>query len=128
MNPSRARVHVERCAAAVSEAEIMARTEAAIAAVDGLEGMFAGKRKLLVKTNAGIDRIVLTGGRQTELTEPAVLEAVIRAIRAVSDAEILVGDAPTNGESDLVYQHLGLPERLGGIPGVRILDFGERPF
>jgi uncharacterized protein (DUF362 family) len=125
---ARPRVHIERCPAAVSESEIIARTEAAIAALGGLERHFAGKRKLLIKTNAGTDRIVLTQGRQTELTEPAVVEAVVRAIRAVSDAEIWIGDAATNGDGASIYQRLGYPERLARYPGVRLVDFSQGPF
>jgi uncharacterized protein (DUF362 family) len=121
-------VHIERCPAAATEAEVMARTEAAIGRLGGLERLFAGKRKVLVKPNAGTDRIVLTRGRQTELTEPAVVEAVVRAVRAACDAEILVGDAPTRGEGHALYEQLGYPERMARIPGVRMVDFGEGPY
>jgi uncharacterized protein (DUF362 family) len=83
---------------------------------------------VLIKANAGTDRIVLTQGRQTELTEPAVVEAVVRAIRAVSDAEILIGDAATEGNGQEIYRRLGYPERMAKYGGVRMVDFREGPF
>jgi hypothetical protein len=68
MNSTHPRVHIEHCPAAASVSEVIARTEAALVAIGGLERMFAGKRKILLKPNAGTDRVVLTEGRQTELT------------------------------------------------------------
>src|SRR5262245_65842702 len=95
-----ARVSLLRCPASSSEAEITARTEEAIQQVGGLAGRLAGKRKILVKPNIGIDRVRLTKGRQTELTEPAVTEGVIRALRQGTDAEIIIGDAPTDDTAE----------------------------
>src|SRR3989442_6797001 len=101
------RVALIRCPAAASDAEIVARTEEAIAMVGGLRGRFAGKRKILIKPNIGIDRVRLTNGRQTELTEPAVVEGTIRALREVTDAEIIIGDAPTDDSAAALYEKLG---------------------
>ncbi len=89
---------------------------------------FAGKRKIVLKPNIGIDRVRLTGGRQTELTEPAVTEGVIRALRRVTDAEIVIGDAPTDDTADLLYAKLGYVEMCSRYPGVRMVDFGQGPF
>ncbi len=125
---SRPRVVLTRCPAATTDAEITRRTEAAIHDLGGLASRLAGKRKLVLKPNIGIDRVRLTDGRQTELTEPAVVEGVIRAVRAVSDAEILIGDAPTDDSAALLYPRLGYHEMAARYPRVRMVDFGEPPF
>jgi uncharacterized protein (DUF362 family) len=96
--------------------------------VGDLRERFAGKRKILLKPNIGIDRVRLTNGRQTELTEPAVTEGVIRALREVTDAEILVGDAPTDDSAAALYEKLGYPAMAARYPGVRMVDFGRGPF
>lgn len=125
---SKPRVALLRCAAESSEAQITARTEEAIAMVGGLRERFAGARKIVLKPNIGIDRVRLTRGRQTELTEPAVTEGVIRALRSVTDAEILIGDAPTDDTAEDLYAKLGYPEMCARYPGVRMVDFGQGPF
>ena len=122
------RVSILRCPAATPDAEIVRRTEEAVATVGGLDAAFRGKRKILIKANIGIDRVVLTAGRQTELTEPAVVEGVVRALRAVTDAEILIGDAPTDDTAPALYEKLGYPQRLAQYPNVRMVDFGQPPF
>src|SRR5947207_11268298 len=94
----------------------------------GLRERFAGKKKIVIKPNIGIDRVRVTGGRQTELTEPAVVEAVIRALRAVTEAAILIGDAPTDDTALALYEKLGYPAMAARYPGVRMVDFGEGPF
>ena len=125
---SRPRVSLLRCPASASEAEITARTEEAIAHVGGLRERLAGMRRLVLKPNIGIDRVRLTQGRQTELTEPAVTEGTIRAIRAVSDAEILIGDAPTDDTAQELYEKLGYFALCRRYPNVRMVDFGRGPF
>src|SRR5690349_15767790 len=125
---SKPRVALLRCPARTPDAEIMARTEAAIARVGGLRERFAGKRKIVLKPNIGIDRVRVTGGRQTELTEPAVVEAVVRALRQVTDAEILIGDAPTDDTAPALYEKLGYPAMAARYPDVRMVDFGVGPF
>lgn len=124
----RPRVSLLRCAASAPDAEIVARTEEAISQVGGLRERLAGKKRLVLKPNIGIDRVRLTSGRQTELTEPAVTEGTIRAIRAVSDAEILIGDAPTDDSAVELYAKLGYPEMCRRYEGVRMVDFGAGPF
>lgn len=124
----RPRVALLRCPAASSEAAITARTEEAIARVGGLRERFAGKRKVLIKPNIGIDRVRLTNGRQTELTEPAVVEGVIRALREVTDAEIIIGDAPTDDTAETLYAKLGYYEMAARYAGVRMVDFGTGAF
>ena len=125
---SRPRVALLRCAASAPEAEITARTEEAIGMVGGLRERFRGKRKILIKPNIGIDRVVLTGGRQTELTEPAVVEGIIRALREVTDAEIIIGDAPTDDSAASLYEKLGYTAMAARYPNVRMVDFGQGPF
>lgn len=125
---SKSRVALLRCPAASPEAEITKRTEEAIERVGGLRERFAGKRKIVLKPNIGIDRVRLTGGRQTELTEPAVVEGTLRALRAVTDAEIIIGDAPTDDSAEALYARLGYPEMVSRYPNVRMVDFGKGPF
>jgi uncharacterized protein (DUF362 family) len=96
--------------------------------VGGLRERFAGKRKILIKPNIGIDRVRLTQGRQTELTEPAVVEGVIRSLREVTDAELIIGDAPTDDSAEALYAKLGYTAMAGRYPNVRMVDFGKGPF
>jgi uncharacterized protein (DUF362 family) len=117
-----------RCSADTATVAITARTEEAIGMVGGLRERFAGKRKIALKPNIGIDRVRLTGGRQTELTEPAVVEGVVRALRAVTDAEIIIGDAPTDDSATELYAKLGYPEMVARYENVRMVDFGAGPF
>jgi len=122
------RVSLLRCPASATDAEIIARTQEAVAAVGGLRERFSSKRKIVLKPNIGIDRVRLTAGRQTELTEPAVVEGVVRALREVTDAEILIGDAPTDDSAAALYEKLGYPALAARYPGVRLVDFGAGPF
>jgi len=127
-NGCRPRVSLLRCAAATGEAGIIDRTEEAVALVGGLAERFRGKRKIALKPNIGIDRVRVTQGRQTELTEPAVVEGVIRALRQVTDAEIIIGDAPTDDSAVSLYEKLGYPAMAARYPNVRMVDFGAGPF
>ncbi len=101
----------------------MRRTQQAIEQLGDYGRGLRNARKIAVKINAGVRRVILTEGKQTELTEPAVVEGVVRAIREVTQAEIVIGDAPTDSNADLLYPELGLPERLAKYPNVRLLDF-----
>jgi uncharacterized protein (DUF362 family) len=124
---SREVVVTRRCEPSSADAAIVRATEELLSGLD-LAPRFRDKRKILVKTNAGIAAFTITEGRQTELTDPAVLEGVIRALRSLTDAEIVVGDAPTTENGREVFDGLGLPERLKPYPNVRIVDFGHGPF
>lgn len=106
----------------------MQAAEQAVASLAGLGDALAGARTIAVKINAGIDRIILTAGRQTELTDPAVTEGVVRALRRLTDAELLIGDAPTDETAPGLYERLGYFERLAPYPRVRMVDFGRPPF
>jgi uncharacterized protein (DUF362 family) len=119
------RVSIVRCASTSTDAEVVRRTHEAIQLLGDYGRGLRGARKVAVKINAGIDRVVLTDGRQTELTDPAVVEGAIRAIRDVTDAEIIIGDAPTDGTGFSLYEKLGYPERLKPYSNVRLMDFSE---
>jgi len=113
-----------RCAPSAPDAEIVRRTEEAIRQLGDYGRGLRDARKIAVKINAGIHRVVRTQeGRQTELTDPAVVEGAVRALRAVTDAELLVGDAPTDGDAAGLYAALGYPERLARYENVRLVDF-----
>src|SRR5262249_32679546 len=122
------RVSLLRCPASAPEAEIVARTEAAIRMVGGLRERFAGKRKIVLKPNIGIDRVRVTRGRQTELTEPAGVGAGGGPLREGTGAELLIGDAPTDDTAPVLYEKLGYPAMAARYPRVRMVDFGEGPF
>src|SRR5689334_2959880 len=98
------RVSLVACNAAATDEEIIVRTQDAIAQLVDYGKTLRNARKIAVKINAGIHRVILTDGRQTELTEPAVVEGAIRAIRDVTDAEIIIGDAPTDGNAEELYR------------------------
>jgi uncharacterized protein (DUF362 family) len=119
----RERVVLARCPATAGDAEVVRQTEEAIARLGDYGRGLRAARTIAVKINAGVHRLVLTEGKQTELTDPAVVEGAIRAIRAVTDAEILIGDAPTDGDAHGLYARLGYPERLCRYANVRLVDF-----
>lgn len=122
------RVAAIRCPATAGDEAIVRAAERAVALVEGLAAALVGARTIAIKINAGIDRVVLTAGRQTELTDPAVTEGVIRALRRVTDATLLVGDAPSDESAPGLYERLGYFERLAAYPGIRMVDFGRPPF
>lgn len=125
--PVSPRVAMLRCPAASGAEEIIRKTVEAIGLASGLAAL-RDARSIVVKPNIGIDRIRLTAGRQTELTEPAVVEGVLRAIRSVTDAPVLVGDAPTDDSAPGLYERLGYFEMAARFRDVRIVDFGQPPF
>src|SRR5438270_13958669 len=106
------RVSIIACPSTTNDEEVIRQTQTAIEQLGDYGRGLRGARKIAVKINAGIPRVVLTDGKQTELTEPAVVEGAIRAIRAVTDAEIVIGDAPTQGDGGTLYPQLGYPDRL----------------
>jgi len=119
------RVSIVKCFSTSSDEEVIRRTIEAIEMLGEYGAGFRHARKIAIKINAGIDRVVLTDGKQTELTEPAVVEGAIQAIRKVTDAEIVIGDAPTDGASLGLYAALGYPERLARYANVRLIDFAD---
>ena len=123
--PRREKVSLVRCAPDAHDAEVVRHTEEAIARLGDFGRGFANARTIAVKINAGVHRLTVTHGKQTELTDPAVVEGTIRALRTVTDATILIGDATTDGDAPGLYAKLGLTERLSGYPNVRLIDFNE---
>ena len=126
--PVREMVSLVACPSTSSDEEVMRRTLDAIEQIGDYGGGLRNARKIAVKINAGVHRLTLTDGKQTELTEPAVVEGAIRAIRAVSDAEIIIGDAATDGNTLGLYDALGLTERLAKYRNVRLVDFNQGEF
>ena len=121
----REKVSLIACPSTSSDEEVVRRTVDAIEKIGNYGGGLRNARKIAVKINAGVHRLTLTDGKQTELTEPAVVEGAIRAIRAVSDAELIVGDATTDGDTFGLYDALGLTERLAKYKNVRLVDFNR---
>jgi uncharacterized protein (DUF362 family) len=121
----RERVSLVRCASTLQDDEIVRTTQAAIQQLGDYGEGLRGARSIAIKINAGIHRVVLTDGRQTELTEPAVVEGAVRALRDVTDAEIVIGDGTTDGDAHGLYAQLGYPERLAKYANVRLVDFNQ---
>ncbi len=117
------RVSLVRCDVAAKDAEVVAQTQLAIQQLGDYGKGLRGARQIAIKINAGVHRVVLTDGRQTELTEPSVVEGAIRAIRDVTDAPIVIGDGTTDGKAMELYAKLGYPERLAAYKDVRLVDF-----
>jgi len=123
--PAQERVSLVKCASTSDDSAVVRRTVEAIDQTGDFAARLSAARKIAVKINAGVHRLILTDGKQTELTEPAVVEGTIEAIRRVTDAEIVIGDATTGGGSLELYQALGLPDRLSKYRNVRLVDFNE---
>lgn len=119
----REQVSLVRCPSTSDDAQVVQRSQCAIEQLKEFDVPLRKARRIAVKINAGVHRVVLTDGKQTELTEPAVVEGAIRAIRGVTDAEILIGDGTTDGNSSELYRKLGYPERLAPYANVRLVDF-----
>jgi uncharacterized protein (DUF362 family) len=121
-------VSIVPCPSTSEDTDVVQQSQQAIQQLNDYGKGLRNAHKIAVKINTGTDRITLTDGKQTELTEPAVVEGAIRAIREVTDAEILIGDAVTGGNTEAVYARLGYPERLRKYAKVRLVDFnaGER--
>lgn len=119
----REKVSLAACPSTAEDEDIVRRTEETIQALGDYGAKLRQAKKIAVKINTGTSRITLTDGRQTELTEPAVVEGTLRAIRAVTDAPIVIGDTPTDGAGFRLYEALGYPERLAKFDDVTLLDF-----
>jgi len=120
----RKQVSIVRCPAEAKDEEVMWAVTQAVELIGGVETAFKDKRKILVKPNIGADHIRFYKGKQVDLTEPAIVEAIVRMIRGSSDAEILIGD----GESLDLYRRLGYDRIAARYPNVRLVDFGRGPY
>jgi len=123
MNNERS-VSIVRCMAEAKDDEVMQAVTSAVDLIGGCDNIFKGKQKILVKPNVGVDHVRLHKGRQIDLTEPIIVESVIRMIRGCSDSEILIGD----GESLELYRKLGYDQIVKKYPNVRLVDFGVEPY
>ena len=121
----RERVSLVSCASTASDAHVVQQAQAAIQQLGDYGKELRNATCIAIKINAGVHRLTLTDGKQTELTEPAVVEGAIRAIREVTDAPIVIGDGTTDGDTFGLYAKLGYPERLAKYGGVRLVDFNQ---
>ena len=109
-------VSIVRCDAASEDRRVMDSVDRALDLLDGTVASFRGLRTVFVKTNIGLKEIKLHAGRQVALTEVCVLTAVVRALRAHTDAQILVGDTTTErGTTQELWAAMGYREALAGL-------------
>jgi uncharacterized protein (DUF362 family) len=118
-------VSIRRCDARATDAEVKAAIFAAAADVGGVERIFAGKRKVMIKPNIGTNDVRLHLGRQVALTDPSVLRATVELIRQHFDGEIVIGEATTGHRMVDVYAAVG--HQLDDL-GVRLVDLKDGPF
>ncbi len=121
---AREKVSLTHCTPETSDADVVRRTEETILQLGELPEKIRSARTIAMKINAGIHRVGTAHDKPTELTDPAVVEGTVRALRAVTDAEIIIGDASTDGDTLGLYDKLGLPKRLAPY-GVRLVDFND---
>jgi uncharacterized protein (DUF362 family) len=125
MEPNK--VAITPCVPTESDAHVMQMVEESVARLGPFPSQLANAKTIAVKINAGVHRTILTDGRQTELSDPAVVEGVVKVLRAQTDAQIVIGDAPTEGNAQALYDALGLPDRLAKYSGVTLTDFNSVP-
>ena len=87
----------------------------------GLEALLPVQGTVLLKPNFLVPRKV----EQAVTTHPRFIAAVARAVRAVHQGRLQIGDGPAMGSSTIVARKLGLPDLLDGLD-VEIVDFDER--
>jgi uncharacterized protein (DUF362 family) len=113
-------VAVKRCPATSTDAEVQHALWAAADLVPGLQEALSGKRKIILKTNLGVDEMRQHAGRQVALTDPGVLAATVAFIRRFHPGELVVGDASTG------YSYVQLHEKIGY--GKALAAYDARPF
>ncbi len=119
------RVSVRRCTADASPTEVQRHLGAMFDDLGGLNALFAGARKIMVKPNIGTDDVRTHLGHQVALTDPRVLRGTVAAIRAVSDADIVIGEATTGSRCHDIYARIG--HELSDL-AVRVVDLKDGPF
>lgn len=128
MAGNKPKVNVARCDARSDDATVAAAVENLLEPLQSTLDSLRGLGTIFVKTNVGLKEIKTLDGRQVALPEVCVVRAVVRAIRAHTDAEILVGDTTTEkGATQEVYAEMGYPEALADIPGTRLIDIEDGP-
>ncbi len=120
-------VGIARCDARASDEEVQERLFAAASHLGDLDRLFAGKRKVFVKSNLGIADVRYHLGRQVALTDRAVVRAAIALIREHFSGELLIGDATTDGPCARVYQMVGLDTALAPFD-VRQIEPNTPPY
>ena len=71
---AREKVSLLECPSTASDADVVRQTQAAIQQLGDYGKGLRNARRIAIKINAGVHRTILTDGKQTELTEPAVVE------------------------------------------------------
>ena len=125
--PERPVVSVVRCDARADAEVVAERLAQAAEHLGDLGRLFAGKRKVFIKSNLGIADVRLHQGRQIALTDKAVVRATVALIRRYFGGELLIGDATTDGPCARVYQMVGLDEALAPYD-VRQIEPNEPPY
>jgi uncharacterized protein (DUF362 family) len=121
----KARVAALRCDPRSEDHEVARTIDRAADLVGGIEKIFAGKRKVIVKPNIGTDDVRLHLGRQVALTDPSVLRATVALIRRYFDGDLVIGEATTGSSCHDIYRRVG--HNLDEF-GVRVVDLKDGPF
>lgn len=125
---ARPKVSIVRCDARSTDEQVTDAVTRSLDLLDDTLASFRGLGTVLVKTNIGLKEIKLHAGRQVALPDTCVLRAVVQALRAHTDAEILVGDTATEkGTTEELYEAMGYHEALDEF-GVRLIDVDDRPY
>jgi len=121
----KARVAVLRCDPRSDDRAIAEAISRAADLVGGVDRLFAGKKKVVVKPNLGYRDVRTHLGRQVALTDPSVLRGTVALIRKHFAGEIVVGDATTgSGFHDLYHEAGNALDELK----VRLVDLKDGPF
>ena len=88
-------VGVARCDAGVGSEAVLERLTQAAEHLGDLGRLFAGKRKVFIKSNLGVMDLQRLEGRMVALTNRDVVRATVKLIRDHFDGELLIGDGST---------------------------------
>ena len=120
-------VSVVQCDAEASDTRVAEQIAHAADLMGGVGEMFAGKRKVYIKSNLGITDVRLHAGRQVALADASVVRGTVELIRRYYDGEIILGDASTGMPCREVYEAIGLDHALEGLD-VRLIELNEGTF
>ena len=84
-------------------------------------------QRIMIKTNVGYGDFSKHHGRYVAITDPAVVAGVVAFIRRYSEADILVGGAPSLGDTIDYLDTAGYSQRLAPY-GVRLVDLNQPPY
>lgn len=120
-------VSIVRCDAESDDGKVMDAADRSLDLLGDTMASFAGLKTIFVKTNIGLKEIWQHAGRQVALPDVTVVKALIRNLRAHTDAEILVGDTTTEaGATQDVYAEMGYREALAEFD-VELIDTEDGP-